>query len=295
MVSDVYLYDKKMILRKIKNKINYIFTDIVLATKRHIKPIYFHKNIKIVTPEKTTENLTYYIKNERDGAYFRFGDGEINMIEGKGAIEQDSDASLKNEMREALELSEENIMKSLMLNSPRFGFKEGKHVVSDKWANGLLKRSYQFFIGDKIYCHAALAYCFEYKKIEMKHLLDEIRMKDLKVFIGNKLIPKDILNLVFGENIIHIKIEPKNSYKDVDIIENNIIDILNRNKHNFHVLIFAAGPTSNILQKRLYGRYNTFSIDFGSLIDAIVGWNTRAWIKTDEENNDYYRKILEQL
>jgi len=283
-----------MIFKKIINKIKYICSDIVLGIKRVFSPVYLHKNIKIVSPEKTLSKITEYLKLEKEGAYFRFGDGEINMIEGKGAIEQDSNYSLGKEMREALELSGDDTMKSLMINSPRFGFtfKESKHIVPDAWATRLLERAYPFFIGDKIYCHAALAYCFEYKKKEMKDLLGEIRKKQLKIFVGNKLMPKDILEQTFGKNIIHIEIEPKNSYKDTSVIERKITDILNKNKDKFYTIIFAAGPTSNILQKRLYGKYNIFSIDFGSLIDAIAGWNTRAWIDLDK---NYYKDILNQL
>ena len=281
-----------MLLKKIQNKIKYILIDLSLAVKRVFTPVYLHKNIKMVSPENTVAQMTSYLKAEKGGAYFRFGDGEINMIEGKGAIEQDSNSSLGKEMKEALELSEDNIMKSLMINSPKFGFKDSKHLVGDKWATNLLKRAYFYFIGDKIYCHAALAYCFEYKKKEIKDLLAEIRKKDLKIFIGNKLMPKDILTETFGKNIVHIEIEPKNSYKDADKIEEKIIFELNKNKGKFHTLIFAAGPTSNVLQKRLYGKYNIFSIDFGSLIDAIAGWNTRAWIDLDK---NYYKDILNEL
>lgn len=282
-----------MLFKKIKNKIHYVLTDIILSIKRILLPVYFHKNIKIVSPEKTVQTMIDYIKNNKSGAYFRFGDGEINIIEGKGAIEQDPNPLLKKEMLEAIELSEDNIMKSLMINSPRFGFTEGKHMVSNEWTTGLLKRAHQFFIGDKIYCHAALAYCFESKKPEMKNLLGEIRNKDMKIFVGNKLVSKDTLSKVFGKNVVHLEIEPKNSYRDINDIEEKIVKTLTENKSSFKVVIFAAGPTSNILQKRLYGKYNVFSMDFGSLIDAISGWNTRAWIKTDEK--DFYKNILAQL
>jgi hypothetical protein len=277
---------------KIVYKLRCISIDMALGTKRLFFPFYFHKNIKMVSPEKTISQITDYIKSEKSGAYLRFGDGEINVIEGKNEPEQDGDSTLKRELRESMEMSGDHIMKSLMLHSPRFGYTEGPHLVSDEWAVKLLKRAYYYFIGDKIYCHAAIAQCFEYKKKEMADLLKEIRKKQKKIFIGNKLVSKDILQEVFGENVIHIKVESRNCFRNVDTTEKELIEILEKNPKEFYTVIFAAGPTANVLQKRLYGKYNFFSVDFGSLIDAISGWSSRAWINSDK---NYYMNILKEL
>ena len=55
----------------------------------------------------------------------------------------------------------------------------------------------------------------KYKKKEIKELLEEIRKKEFKIFIGNKLVSKDILDQTFGKNIIHIEIEPYLKLKNI--------------------------------------------------------------------------------
>ena len=53
------------------------------------------------------------------------------------------------------------------------------------------------------------------------------------------------------------------------------------------------GCSGRVLQKRLYNNHdNIFVFDFGSLMDALCGWNTRAWIELTNFDKD---KILEKI
>ncbi len=61
------------------------------------------------------------------------------------------------------------------------------------------------------------------------------------------------------------------------------------------LVIYAAGPTTNALQKRFIIKKTTkktFSIDMGSTIDALIGKNSRAWIP---DNNSMLKNILQSL
>ena len=55
------------------------------------------------------------------------------------------------------------------------------------------------------------------------------------------------------------------------------------------------GCAGRILQKRLWHKLdNVFLFDFGSLIDAICGWKTRAWIKLTHFDSEAFIKKLSQ-
>ena len=53
------------------------------------------------------------------------------------------------------------------------------------------------------------------------------------------------------------------------------------------------GCSGRALMKRLWNKFDkVFFFDFGSLLDALCGWNTRAWI---ELTNFEHKKFIEKL
>ena len=270
-------------------KVSYIKVKVIEKIKRvflYIRllrvPNTFPTSVHIKTPEETIKKMIWFIQEKQKGAYLRFGDGEINIIDGIGAIEQKSDTSLKVEMIQSLNLSGEGVMKSLMIHSKRFGFSEGMklgtHLTDDGWAVNLLRRCYQYFIGHNIYSHAALAYSAQFEREHLDKLLDEIKKVPFRIFIGNKNIPDNVVYKHLGENTFRVFIEPTNTYASVDVIESDVKSLLEKNKDIYGVIILSAGPTANVIQKRLHPVYNIFSLDFGSMMDALSGNKTRAWI-----------------
>jgi hypothetical protein len=55
------------------------------------------------------------------------------------------------------------------------------------------------------------------------------------------------------------------------------------------------GCSGRVLQKRLWNKLdNVFLFDFGSLLDALCGWDTRAWIKLSKFDAKKFISLLEQ-
>ena len=189
-------------------------------------------------------------------------------------------------MKECLDLEGLGIMKSLMIHSEKFGFspgmKLGVHLTTDEWAVNILKKCFPYFIGQKIYSHAAFSYSAQFDKERFIKIIKKIRSIKNLIYVGNKNIPADIIESIFGKNAMHIKTDPDSTYETVDNIEHELIQHLSTTT-GYSVVLFSAGPTANVLQKRIFGASNTFTIDIGSLIDAFCGWDTRAWINDDKE------------
>lgn len=137
-------------------KVTYIKIKIIEKIRRiflHFKlfkaPASFPISVHIKDPKETVLKIIDFIQKESVGAYLRFGDGEINIIDNIGAIEQKANSFLKKEMIDSLNLKGTGIMKSLMIHSHKFGFSEGMklgtHLTDDAWAVNLLRRCYQYF------------------------------------------------------------------------------------------------------------------------------------------------------
>jgi len=274
--------------------------NVYYKVRQKLGNVTFSQSIQIVSPEKTLIKISECIEKQQIGAYLRFGDGEINMIEGRGAMEQEPNKKLAHEMREAFEVHSDTILKSLMIHSNKFGRSEGMelggmHLLEDSFAEQLLFRSYVYFIGEPIYSHVAFAYSAVFAQEAFLQTLKKIKLHDT-IFIGNKNISEKLIKDIFGNDIQTIKTESKNTYSSIERINKELITEVLKNNNSYKIVIYAAGPTSNILQKRAIERSdNTFSIDIGSLIDAFAGNVSRAWIEKVPGGKSYWTDLLSKI
>lgn len=255
----------------------------------------FPLSIRIQSPNETIGVCKELIANKKAGVYFRFGDGEVNQLHGYANAHQYSDLRLSKEMKEAFSLQGTGIIKSLMLHSPRFGIwpgmEPGIHRVDDEWAERLLSRCHLYFIGTPIYSSVALSYIAAFEPSVAVDFLRFIKEQN-PIFIGNENVPEELLQKLFGKTV-HIKTPEVNSYSEINRIEQETVDCLNQFEGEYKVIVVAMGSAGKALEKRIYNRgFNVFLFDFGSLLDAFCGWNTRAWIELAPYDT---KKLLEQL
>jgi len=64
---------------------------------------------------ETLGKILQIIKQREKGAYFRFGDGDINLANFAHDMYQTSNFNLSSEMREALAINHKNALKALPL------------------------------------------------------------------------------------------------------------------------------------------------------------------------------------
>lgn len=243
----------------------------------------FPSCVHIQSPSETLRVCKQLINEQIRGAYLRFGDGDVYLLTGRHEKYQQADVKLAFEMREAFNLYGAGIMKCLMLHSQQFGLwpsmKPGIHEVSDVYASELLSECYQYFIGTPIYSPIALAYCAVFDRLIAIDFLKFLKDQALIAFVGNQDVPESVLTQLFGK-VARIPTPVRNSYLEIDRIEQDIRGVLDVHPEKFGVVIIAMGCAGRVLIKRIYNQgYNVFLFDFGSLLDAFCGWDTRTWIE----------------
>lgn len=248
----------------------------------------------IVSPIETLEVIKMFITQQKQGAYMRFGDGDIFLAVGKSEAFQVSGEPLALEMKEAFSLKGKDVLKSLALHSDLYGSEKemyiGNHLVDSQTADGLLQHVYPFFVGYTIYSPIALHYVATYYTAIANNFLT-LLSKQAVLFIGNENTPEDIIRKLFGP-VKHIKTPEKNAYNQIDEIERDARAEL-RNQKKFGVVIVSMGCSGRVLMKRLYKQdYPVFFFDFGSLLDGICGNETRTWLRKTKID---YKALLNGL
>ncbi|MBP2652232.1 MAG: hypothetical protein H6Q74_3057 [Firmicutes bacterium] len=255
--------------------------------------------IKIQTPLTTIKYCQALISAKKNGAYMRFGDGDVNLLECKDDMLQAGNKEIAGEMQEAFSLTGEGIVKCLPLHSQKFGMepgmKPGVHEGSDQWAENILSRVYKYFIGEKIYSHVALAYLAVFESGSALEFLRFLKILN-PIFVGNENVPPLTITKLFG-NTVHIKAPSQNSFGDIDRIEQETVQAYFNRKKNYDVIVVAMGCSGRILEKRLLKNHglNAFLFDFGSLLDAFCGWNTRAWIELASLPQAYWENMINKI
>lgn len=235
----------------------------------------------------TLNKIKEIITNKQKGMYLRFGDGELVVALGQGAIEQNPNQRLAVEMQEAFALNGPTILKTIPLYCREFGgwepgmFLPSNHEETFASASQHLNSANKLWnapITD-VYSHVALHFASTTYTDDCIQFLKFLKSSNCCLFVGNRNIPQQIRDLLFGPECIFIPTAPHSCYDDIDNIEQEVLNKL-PNKNEYKVIVTCMGPSSKALQKRLWPKIdNVFLFDFGSLMDAICGWNTRWWIK----------------
>lgn len=251
--------------------------------------------VKFIDSKNTLEHVKYAIENKRKGGYLRFGDGDIYLSLGLNDLLQKSEKKLSVEMKETFNLNVGVLHKTLPINSHFFGYEPGMvenmHLVSDVDALKYYWATKKYFKGKNVYSTVALHYTATFDQAFCVDFLRFLKNTN-PIFVGNEIIKDDIVKLLFGN--IHIKTPSSNSYGKIDDIENELIKVLNPNKEKFQVVVVAMGCSGRILQKRILKKgFNVYLFDFGSLLDAFNGENSRLWI--DIVGSDKLNEILNDI
>ncbi len=236
--------------------------------------------------EETLLEIEKIISNKEKGAYLRFGDGDVNLALGENDALQPARHSLMLEMREAFAINGPTVLKTLPLYCKEFngyeaGMFPGNHAAPYDWCLDILKKAKPLWNGQisDVYSHAALHFAAsQYPEMCIK-FLKFLRNSNCFMFIGNENIPQEIRDMLFGPDCIFIPTPFQQSYSAIDRIEAECLNKIGNN-NEYKIIITAMGCSGRALQKRLWNKLdNVFLFDFGSVMDALCGWNTRAWIE----------------
>jgi len=244
----------------------------------------FFSGITYYDCEETLEKIMDIIEKKEKGMYLRFGDGDVLLATGRRDINQKFSEKVSAELQEAFALEDKNILKTLPLNCDGYGacssemcrgmkipFRTCKYILNKAkkvWKN----------MGD-IYTPWLLSYYATYYPEICIQFFEFLKDHNCFMFVGNQKAPTDIIHLLLGKQCRIISTPTKHSYDHIDRIEQECLDTI-PNDGNYRIIVTAMGCAGRALQKRLWKKLdNVFLFDFGSLIDALCGWNTRPWIR----------------
>lgn len=275
---------------RIKNL--YTFKRFILKVlkKKEVKGLNIcYDYVRIQPTRQTLWEIEKCIEAKKFGAYLRFGDGDVFLLNSQNDSFQMVNQNLTAEMQEAFALKGLNLFKTLPIHSDLHGFEEGMFLGNHKNENSFSKKildiSHPYFIGEKIYSHVALHYlaCTE---VQRANSFLKILKSHTRLFIGNKNLNEKVIFRLFG-NVPHIKTPERNSYDEIDRVYNEALDHISKIE-GFFVICIGMGCSGRILMKRLLksGYTSFFLFDFGSLLDGMNGEDSRTWLKVNEINYD---------
>lgn len=288
----------KEVKKYIKKILKYfgIYKDSIWPNLSKKRKQFLIENVKIKTAIETLNDIQKTIENQQKGAYFRFGDEDIYLLLGYDGPLHKANKKMSIEMKEAMKCNIGKNHFALPINSILFGYEEGMktdiHLVSDTNAIRYISSTYKFINIQKIYTPVALHHIATFQQDICIQFLKFIKSTN-PVFVGNQNLKPKLVKKLFGD--IHIKTPPINSYTEIDRVENELLKVLNENKTEFKVIVVAMGCPGRVLQKRILKKgYNVYLFDFGSLLDAFNGENTRLWIDL-AGGTDNLKNILNKL
>ncbi len=270
------------------------------------RPIFSHDSFPLLKFHGTFETLSKIqeiIEKKEKGAYLRFGDGDINLALGQGELLQSANQRLMFEMREAFSLDHKNVLRCLPLYCKELGGWEsgmfpGNHESPYSWCLDILHKSKQLWNSPiiDVYSHAALHFSATTMPQFCINFLKFLKTNNCCLLIGNQNIPEHIRTLLFGEQCIFIPTPTHQSYQSIDTIEKECLaHVAIMPTKTYKIIVTAMGCSGRALQKRLWMKLDdVFLFDFGSLMDALCGWNTRAWIELTKFDEKTFLQKLEQ-
>ena len=257
--------------------------------------------LKFHTSEKTLNRMMEIISKREKGVYLRFGDGDVLLADGDDDSYQMGNASLQSEMGEAFGLNGPNILKCLPLGCKELGgleegMSDGVHARSYGSCIDMLTRVQPIWNAEieDVYSMTALAHTAIMNPALCIQFLKFIKQAAPCILVGNCDIPDSVRSMLFGSECEFIPTPPQNSYSEIDRIEQECLEIA-KNYQEYTIIVTSMGCSGRALQKRLWHKLdNVFLFDFGSLMDAICGWDTRAWISLTHFSPEDFHETLEK-
>jgi glycosyltransferase involved in cell wall biosynthesis len=237
--------------------------------------------LSLVPPKETLALIARHLQDRKPGAYLRFGDGDVRLLAGVGDVLQKPSPALTTEMQQTFLLRNEGIFKALALDCPAFGLQPGMRSglfgMTDGDALKMLMHAGRYFVDQKSYSHSALAYLSIFDPQAALQFL--LTLKALcPLFVGNEYLAPALIQKLFG-HAGHIATRSRDAYDQIDGLEAEVRGFL-RWQSAYPVIVLAMGCAGRPLAKRLLlDGFEGFLFDFGSLIDALAGAKTRAWIR----------------
>lgn len=207
------------------------------------------KKARLLSAEQTKDIVV-----GQNQSLIRLGDGELNILEGKGIHYQDADKMLQVEMGDLIDYYiKQNGKCEYLLSMPNEFLKcRGSKLVKKRvWVASWARFRYVF---KKIYDRSidyGEAFLFA-KKYEIVYR--EIwKEKELVIFVHNDEEYAKSFAEKYEKSVIFVKVPPHNSYEQIDSIVEEIQKAVDENlkEKEKGIVLLSAGPCAKVVIYRL--------------------------------------------
>jgi hypothetical protein len=209
--------------------------------------------------------------------YTRFGDGEVVAMMGKDHRNYRTSPGLVTELRESFTIEEPGYLVALSVNLPREpGMSRG--VFAPYASNDTLER----FLLDEGLARDGQVFesqiLFHYLSVFQPELVYRFFERWVRprpyLFVGCTL--PDTVTRLYGPGLHHVRVPPQHAYDTIGEWWPQVMAHVGQ----VELVIPSAGAASNVIGKRLWRLgVRVHCLDIGSIIDAVDGRMSRAWIR----------------
>jgi hypothetical protein len=260
--------------------------------------------MNFATTTETVETLIHHIAQKIPTLYLRFGDGDFNLMDGRGDMLAAPSAAIQQEYALSFKLLNETHMIGINYhckenNTLEHGMRGGVHQCPIHIVNQNIQQLKQRLpCISKLYSPVALHHVLILRPDLYAKFLKTIQKNNATIIIGNREFSHNDLLFYFGQ---HHKINCnfRDSFNErVQIAEE--FETIVRNCNSYVVIILATGCGGRAMCHRFIQLLNQYKldaiiIDIGSSIDALMGKNTRAWIEYTPDRVPELKQILAKL
>ena len=248
---------------------------------------------------ETIQTILAFMQNKRPGMYLRYGDGDFNIASGKDDMLAISTPTLQHWMQESMKISNEHVMTCIPHHCKKIGtLEEGMYGGNHEYPLSMVEefinvlRTIRHVTPIILYTNVALSYCSSHHPDLVIQMHKEIKKNNV-LYIGNDMYSTEFLNKLFGL-LDRIHTPQRDSYAEHDRIFAEF-DTLYETKYkglDYFIVIMAAGCGGRAISGELYSIYfknnpNFFIFDYGSLLDCLWGYQSRAYMELDPPKTSY--------
>lgn len=236
--------------------------------------------------------LTNTLDKHKKVFFSRFGDNDIVMMSGRklnsekipigkayGGNKTIWSIELQKELFESFQIKDERYLKGVScIWEIEPGMRKG--VFAPFKYNQVLDRKVSLMTNEKEFLIPIL---FHYLSLFNPGIFDSFINKYIKpykkLFIGN--IKKELVEKVIGPIDHYVRTPKITAYSTINEWWPKIEEVLDEDK-DLKVIIPTCGQSSRVIQKRIWNKGgNYWSIDIGSMFDALDNQNTRTWLRLE--------------
>lgn len=236
--------------------------------------------------DDTANKIRDRIENGDNVCYVRCGDGDLLLINGAdGESFHQNSPELREELTDAFTFKDPDFLVGSvagMLNEKRM---RNGLFARFEYDDTLRKVVEELRPGETLENPIALLYKFVFEPIWFVNFVRSCIHTSNVLFIGPESgEDSELLKAVFDWDE-YISVPEKDAYYALDAEDKKLFEKIQQSVENHNLVICAAGMATRVIAKRLWAAGNKCAfLDIGSMVDCLLGNNTRTWIKMVRED-----------